>query len=129
MSAIDTFLKDFKGLIIDIVDAIAKIQTIPTGTAVFLAGLLIAVVLLYGETKNRWEWKFFPYHGGRFFIGITFFLQLIIDCRSFRYDGDLSLLVAALALLIYCFLIFIAIIIARILLTDIFLRLINANVF
>lgn len=127
MSAADTFLKDFRSFIVDVADIIAKIQTIPTGTAVFLAGLLIAVVLLYGETKNRWEWKLFPCYVGRFFIGIIFLLQVIIDSRMFHYEGDLLLLVATFAWLIYCTLIMIAITAVRILLTDIGLRLIDGK--
>jgi hypothetical protein len=126
MIGADLFLKDFKSFIVE-ADIIAKIQTIPTGTAVFLTGLLIAAVLLYGETKNRWEWKLFPYHVGKFSIGIIFFLQGIIDSRMFHYDGDVLLLVVTLAWLIYFVLINIAITAVRILLTDIGLRLIDGK--
>lgn len=122
MGAADIFLNDFRDLITNIADLIPKIQTISTGTAVFLAGLLIAIVLLYGETKNRWEWKLFPCHIGSFLFGIILVLHLISQFRGFHYDGYGSLLVGAGVLLIYFIELFIALFVARILLI-IFLRL------
>lgn len=35
-----------------------------TGTGIFLAGLIIGLVMLYGQTKDRWDWvKILKYAG------------------------------------------------------------------
>lgn len=60
-----------------------------TGTGIFLAGLIIGLVMLYGQTKDRWNWQAIPFY---FLVVIVFGIIVTYDIlhgwSRFQYDGS-----------------------------------------
>ena len=62
-----------------------------TGTGIFLAGLIIGLVMLYGQTKDRWNWKKIAY----FFLFVLIFIAITIyhvlnDWKAFEFDWSVK---------------------------------------
>jgi hypothetical protein len=62
-----------------------------TGTGIFLAGLVIGLVMLYGQTKDRWDWQKITKYAG-ITIGVIIFIPAIYlyhesnNWKAFEYD-------------------------------------------
>jgi len=62
-----------------------------TGTGIFLSGLIIGLVMLYGQTKDRWNWKNILKYLTFVILGLVFlFYQMISDWKMFQYDYSLK---------------------------------------
>ncbi len=62
-----------------------------TGTGIFLSGLIIGLVMLYGQTKDRWNWKTIFKYLIFVLLGLVFlFYQMISDWKMFQYDYSLK---------------------------------------
>jgi hypothetical protein len=62
-----------------------------TGTGIFLSGLVIGLVMLYGQTKDRWNWKNIFKYLIFVILGLVFlFYQMISDWKMFQYDYSLK---------------------------------------
>ena len=62
-----------------------------TGTGIFLSGLIIGLVMLYGQTKDRWDWKNILKYLLFVILGLVFlFYQMISDWKMFQYDYSLK---------------------------------------
>ena len=62
-----------------------------TGTGIFFAGLIIGLVMLYGQTKDRWNWKKIAY----FFLFVIVFIAITIyhalnDWKAFEIDWSVK---------------------------------------
>ena len=65
-----------------------------SGTGIFLAGLFIGLVMLYGQTKDRWDWvkiakKFGTYAGIAIFIIIFTIYHASTNWKAFDIDWSL----------------------------------------
>jgi uncharacterized membrane protein YbhN (UPF0104 family) len=66
-----------------------------TGTGIFLAGLFIGLVMLYGETKDRWDWekfarKFGIYFGIAIYVIFFFTYHTLNNWKAFDIDWSLK---------------------------------------
>lgn len=66
-----------------------------TGTGIFLAGLIIGLVMLYGHTKDRWDWskiskKFGTYAGIAIFIIIFIIYHASTNWKAFDIDWSIK---------------------------------------
>ena len=65
-----------------------------TGTGIFLAGLIIGIVMLYGQTKDRWDWSHITKKIG-IVVGVTVLILSIVTYHFLNgwkaFDVDLSL--------------------------------------
>jgi len=73
-----------------------------TGTGIFLAGLVIGLVMLYGQTKDRWDWKKITKYAGitigiMILIPATFLYHKANDWKAFEYDMSLKGFVVSIA--------------------------------
>ena len=65
-----------------------------TGTGIFLAGLIIGLVMLYGQTKDRWNWQAISFClGVAITLGIVISYEAINDWNKFEYNWSLRGLV------------------------------------
>ena len=62
-----------------------------TGTGIFLAGLIIGLVMLYGQTKDRWDWKKISYYFciAIGIIAITIY-HALNDWKAFQYEWSIK---------------------------------------
>ena len=76
-----------------------------TGTGIFLAGLVIGLVMLYGQTKDRWDWRKITKYAGIttgviILIPVIFLYHKANDWKAFEYDMSLKGFVVAITTLI-----------------------------
>jgi hypothetical protein len=76
-----------------------------TGTGVFLAGLVIGLVMLYGQTKDRWDWKKITKYAGItigiiIFIPVTYFYHESNNWKAFQVDLSIKGFVVAITTII-----------------------------
>ena len=78
-----------------------------TGTGIFLAGLIIGLVMLYGQTKDRWNWKKISSYVGIAFVavGITIYHSLN-DWKVYEYDWTMKGIILFWILYVFYFEIF-----------------------
>lgn len=67
-----------------------------TGTGIFLAGLIIGLVMLYGQTKDRWNWKKISSYVGIAIVavGITIY-HALNDWKVYEYDWTMKGMVSS----------------------------------
>jgi hypothetical protein len=77
-----------------------------TGTGIFLAGLVIGLVMLYGQTKDRWNWQKITKYAG-ITIGVIIFIPVAYlyhesnNWKAFQVDLSIKGFAAAITTIIF----------------------------
>lgn len=79
-----------------------------TGTGIFLAGLIIGLVMLYGQTKDRWNWKkISSYVGIAIVVVVITIYHSLNDWKIYEYDwtikGMVSSTISFFVLMLFAF--------------------------
>ena len=77
-----------------------------TGTGIFLSGLIIGLVMLYGQTKDRWDWRTITKNSVFVILSLSFLIyQFLSDWKMFKVDFSVKGFFVGLVLWIGIFII------------------------